>query len=70
MIRFVIRDYAGKVYDSYFRQWVVFANSFERAKELIGGNNLLTIYNSRRVTGTNKERILKYYENNGYKNNR
>jgi hypothetical protein len=70
MIRFVIRDYTDKDYDSYFKQWVIFANSFERAKELIGGSNFLSIYTSRTVTGTNKERILKYFENNGYKNNK
>jgi hypothetical protein len=67
MTRFVIRDYNGKLYDSYFKQWVIFANSLERAKELIGGNDLnkLTLYFSKPIKGTNKEKIHKYYENKG-----
>jgi hypothetical protein len=70
MTKFVIRDYNGKLYDSYFKQWVVFANSLKRAKELIGGDKPLDVYFSKTIKGTNKERILKYYENQGFKNNK
>jgi len=63
MTKYVIRDYNGNLYDSHFKQWTVFACSFERAKELIGGYKNLIVYFSKNVKGTNKEKIHKYYEN-------
>ena len=70
MFKFIIYDFHDTTKEIRYKRWIVFANSFERAKLLIGGKRQLTLWSKKQVFGTNKEGIIKYYENKGYKNNR